>query len=108
MSANIAANAMLRNDRNMGTAMAQLATGVRINSASDDAAGLAISSKMTTHILGMQQATRNTNDAISMIQVAEGALQQLSSIYQRMRVLAVQAISDSNADSDRAALDTEF
>ena len=108
MSANIAANAMLRNDRNMGTAMAQLATGVRINSASDDAAGLAISSKMTTHILGMQQATRNTNDAISMIQVAEGALQQLSIIYQRMRVLAVQAIADSKADSDRAVLDTEF
>ena len=108
MSANIAANAMLRNDRNMGTTMAQLATGVRINSASDDAAGLAISSKMTTHILGMQQAARNTNDAISMIQVAEGALQQANSIYQRMRVLAVQAISGSNADSDRAALDTEF
>ena len=108
MSANIAANAMLRNDRNMGTTMAQLATGIRINSAKDDAAGLAISSKMTTHILGMQQASRNTNDAISMIQVAEGALQQASSIYQRMRVLAVQAISDSNADSDRAALDTEF
>jgi flagellin len=108
MSANIAANAMLRNDRNMGTTMAQLATGIRINSAKDDAAGLAISSKMTKHILGMQQAARNTNDAISMIQVAEGALQQASSIYQRMRVLAVQAISDSNADSDRAALDTEF
>lgn len=63
---------------------------------------------MTTHILGMQQAARNTNDAVSMIQVAEGALHQASSIYQRMRVLSVQAISDSNTDQDRAALDSEF
>lgn len=108
MSANIAANAMLRNDRNMGTAMAQLATGVRINSASDDASGLAISSKMTTHIVGMQQAARNTNDAISLIQVAEGALHGITNMLQRMRELAVQSISDPNTSSYSAALNLEY
>ena len=90
----------------MSPTIQSLSKALRIKSAKDDAAELAIFSKMTTHILGMQQAARNANDAISMIQVAEGALQQASSIYQRMRVLAVQAISESNADSDRAALDT--
>lgn len=108
MSANIATNAMTRNERIMGSTMERLSTGVRINSAKDDAAGLAISSKMTSQIRGLNQAVRNANDAISMIQVAEGAMKGMSDMLQRMRELAVQSISDSNTANDRTALDSEF
>jgi flagellin len=108
MSANIAANAMTRNERTMSQTMERLSTGIRINSAKDDAAGLAISSKMTSQIRGLNQAVRNANDAIGMIQVEEGAMKEVSNMLQRMRELAVQAISDSNTTSDRAALDAEF
>jgi flagellin len=92
----------------MGTTMERLSTGIRINSAKDDAAGLAISSKMTSQRRGLNQAVRNANDAIGMIQVEEGAMKEVSNMLQRMRELAVQAISDSNTTSDRAALDAEF
>jgi flagellin len=88
--------------------MERLSTGVRINSAKDDAAGLAISSKMTSQIRGLNQAVRNANDAISMIQVAEGAMGEMTNMLQRMRELAVQSISDSNTSTDRTALDAEF
>jgi flagellin len=88
--------------------MERLSTGIRINSAKDDAAGLAISSKMTSQINGLNQAVRNANDAISMIQVAEGAMKGITDMMQRMRELAVQSISDSNTASDRTALDAEF
>jgi flagellin len=108
MSANIAANSMVRNDRTMTSTMERLSTGLRINSAKDDAAGLAISSKMTSQIRGLDQAVRNANDAISMIQVAEGAMKEVTNMFQRMRELAVQAISDSNTNADRAALNNEF
>ena len=108
MSANIAANAMTRNERTMSQTMERLSTGIRINSAKDDAAGLAISSKMTSQINGLNQAVRNANDAISMIQVAEGAMGGITDMMQRMRELAVQAISDSNTSSDRTALNSEF
>jgi flagellin len=108
MAANIAANSMTRNERSMSTTMERLSTGIRINSAKDDAAGLAISSKMTSQINGLNQAVRNANDAISMIQVAEGAMKGMSDMMQRMRELAVQAISDSNTSSDRTALNDEF
>lgn len=108
MSANIAANAMTRNERTMSQTMERLSTGIRINSAKDDAAGLAISSKMTSQINGLNQAVRNSNDAISMIQVAEGAMKGITDMMQRMRELAVQAISDSNTSSDRTALNSEF
>ena len=108
MSANIATNAMTKNERIMGSTMERLSTGVRINSAKDDAAGLAISSKMTSQIRGLNQAVRNANDAISMIQVAEGAMKGMSDMLQRMRELAVQSISDSNTANDRTALDSEF
>ena len=108
MSANIAANAMTRNERSMGATMERLSTGLRINSAKDDAAGLAITSKMTSQINGLNQAVRNANDAISMIQVAEGAMKEVTNMFQRMRELAVQAISDSNTANDRAALNNEF
>ena len=108
MSANIASNAMTRNERTMSQTMERLSTGIRINSAKDDAAGLAISSKMTSQINGLNQAVRNANDAISMIQVAEGAMGGITDMMQRMRELAVQAISDSNTSSDRTALNSEF
>ena len=96
MAANIASNAMTRNERSMSAAMERLSTGLRINSAKDDAAGLAISSKMTSQIRGLNQAVRNANDAISMIQVGEGALKEATNMLQRMRELAIQASSDSN------------
>ena len=108
MAANIATNAMTRNERGMGTTMERLSTGLRINSAKDDAAGLAISSKMTSQIRGLGQAVRNANDAIGMIQVEEGAMKEVSNMLQRMRELSVQAISDSNTSADRVALDAEF
>ena len=108
MSANIAANSMTRNERSMSSTMERLSTGLRINSAKDDAAGLAISSKMTSQINGLNQAVRNANDAISMIQVGEGALKEVTNMFQRMRELAIQASSDSNTDSDRTALNNEF
>ena len=108
MSASIAANSLTRNDRSMTATMERLSTGLRINSAKDDAAGLAISSKMTSQIRGLDQAVRNANDAISMIQVAEGAMKEVTNMFQRMRELAVQSISDSNTDNDRAALNNEF
>jgi flagellin len=108
MSANIAANSMVRNERTMTSTMERLSTGLRINSAKDDAAGLAISSKMTSQIRGLDQAVRNANDAISMIQVAEGAMKEVTNMFQRMRELAVQAISDSNTNADRGALNNEY
>ena len=108
MSASIAANSLTRNDRSMTATMERLSTGLRINSAKDDAAGLAISSKMTSQIRGLDQAVRNANDAISMIQVAEGAMKEVTNMFQRMRELAVQSISDSNTSNDRAALNNEY
>ena len=108
MAANIASNSMTRNERSMSATMERLSTGLRINSAKDDAAGLAISSKMTSQIRGLNQAVRNANDAVSMIQVAEGAMKEVTNMYQRMRELAVQAISDSNTVNDRTALNNEY
>ena len=90
MSAKIAANSIVRNERTMRSTMERLSTGLRINSAKDDAAGLAISSKTTSQIRGLDQAVRNANDAISMIQVAEGAMKEVTNMFQRMRELAVQ------------------
>jgi len=86
----------------------KLSSGLRINRAGDDAAGLAISEKMRGQIRGLTQASRNANDTISLIQTAEGALNETHSIIQRMRELAVQAANDSNTDSDRAELQSEI
>ena len=108
VAATIAANALIKNERNMATAMERLSTGQRINSTGDDAAGLAISSKMTSQINGLNQAVRNSNDAISMIQTADGAIIEISEMLQRMRELAVQARSGTNSSTDSAALDLEF
>ena len=100
--------ALATNSRGLQKAMEQLSTGKRINSAGDDAAGLAISSKMTSQIRGLNQAVRNASDAISMIQTAEGATNEISNMLQRMRELAVQASNDTNSTSDRSSLNAEF
>jgi len=108
VSSLLAKNALVANERSMSTAMERLSTGVRINSAQDDAAGLAIAAKMTSQIKGLDQAVRNANDAVSLIQTAEGALIETSNMLQRMRELAVQASSDTNTLTDRSALNQEF
>ena len=88
--------------------MERLATGKRINSAADDAAGLAIASKMTSQIRGLDQAVRNGNDAISMLQTADGAMIEVSNMMQRMRELAVQGGNGTLSTADLTALNTEF
>jgi flagellin len=103
----IAQNAMTINGRAMSKTMEQLSTGKRINSAADDAAGLAISSKMTSQIKGLNQAVRNANDGISMIQTAEGATVEVTNMLQRMRELAVQAANDTNSSDDRTSMQLE-
>lgn len=91
----------------LSTSMQRLSTGSRINSAKDDAAGLQISNRLTNQINGLNQATRNANDGISLSQTAEGAMQQSTNILQRIRDLAVQSANGSNSDADRAALQKE-
>jgi flagellin len=92
----------------MNTAMERLATGRRINSASDDAAGLAIASKMTSQVKGLEQASRNANDAISLVQTVEGAGKEILNILTRMKELSVQATSGTYSATDRDAMDLEF
>jgi flagellin len=104
----ISQNALNKNNRALSAAMEQLSTGKRINSAKDDAAGLAISSRMTAQIRGLDQAVRNGNDGISMLQTAEGALIEVTNMLQRMRELSVQAANDTYAPQDRGYLDQEF
>ena len=108
IAAMTAANSIKTNDRSMAVAMERLSTGMRINSASDDAAGLAIATKMTSQIRGLDTAARNANDAISMIQVADGAASEITDMLQRMRELTVQSSNGVNSDSDRDNLDQEF
>ena len=100
--------AMKVSGRESTTAMQQLSTGKRINSAKDDAAGMAIATRMTQQIRSLNQAVRNAGDAISLIQVAEGATMEMSDMLQRMRELAIQAINDTNAGEQRGYLDLEF
>jgi flagellin len=92
----------------MNTAVQRLSSGLRVNSAKDDAAGLAIAERMSAQVRGMNVAIRNANDAISLAQVAEGALGKVGDMLQRMRELAVQSANATNGDSDRANLDAEF
>jgi flagellin len=108
VSAILTQNSLAKNERAMAGAMEQLSTGKRINSSADDAAGLAIASRMTSQINGLNQAVRNGNDAISLVQTVDGALIEVTSMLQRMRTLAVQSASDTNTTADRAALNTEF
>jgi flagellin len=107
-AATLTANALTKNERAMNQTMERLSTGQRINSAADDAAGLAISSKMTSQINGLNMAVKNANDAISMIQTEDGAMIEVTNMLQRMRELAVQAASDTNTSTDRASLNVEF
>ena len=100
--------AISTNARGLAKAMQQLSTGRRINSAADDAAGLAISDKLTAQIRGLNQAVRNANDAISMLQTAEGATNEMTNMLQRLRELAVQSASDTNGTDERKALSAEF
>ena len=108
VSATIATNALIRNERAMSTSMERLSTGLRINSAKDDAAGLAISSRMKAAVSGLEMAAKNANDAISMLEVAEGATLEISNMLIRMRELAVQSASGTYSDTDRDAMDLEF
>jgi len=103
-----AQDAMTVNARLQTKTMQQLSTGQRINSAGDDAAGLAVSDKMTAQINGLNQATQNANDAISLLQTAEGALVQQTQMLQRMRTLALEASTDSTVSGDKSNLDTEY
>lgn len=108
MNALFAKNALSINARAMSGAMEQLSTGQRINSAKDDAAGLAISDKMTSQIRGLQQAINNGNDAISLLQTAEGSMVQQTAMLQRMRELAVQASTDTTTVNDKSNIDREY
>jgi len=103
-----AQNALTFNNRSLSTAMQQLSTGNRINSSKDDAAGMAISDKMTAQIRGLNQSIRNANDGIGLLQTAEGAMVEITNMMQRMRELAIQSANDTNAQDDRNYLDLEF
>ncbi len=107
-NASIAQNALARNERAMNTAMERLSTGQRINSASDDAAGLAIGSRMTSQIRGLETGIRNAADAISMISTADGALIEVTNMLQRMRELALQASNGTTTEADRDYLNAEY
>jgi flagellin len=106
MSLNAQRN-LSKSGADLATALQRLSSGLRINSAKDDAAGLAISNRFTTQIRGTNQAVRNANDGISLSQVAEGSLQEVTNNLQRIRELAVQSRNATNSTSDRAALDAE-
>ncbi len=108
VAASITANALTKNERAMSQAMERLSTGQRINSAGDDAAGLAISSRMTSQINGLNMAVRNANDAISMVTTADGAYIEVTNMLHRMRELAVQSSTGTMSTADRTALNTEF
>jgi len=108
VSASLAQAALAKNERALGTAMEQLSTGSKINSASDDAAGLAMAAKFTAQIKGLDMAVKNANDAVSMISTAEGALDEVASMLQRMRELAVQGSNGTVTAEDRDYMDLEY
>ncbi|MDP4677992.1 MAG: flagellin, partial [Burkholderiaceae bacterium] len=103
----VAQESMRSNNLKLSSAMERLSTGLRINSAKDDAAGLAISNRMTAQIRGISMAVKNSNDAISMAQTADGAYGQVTSMLQRMRELAVQASTGTMTADDRSSLQLE-
>jgi flagellin len=108
MSSLTAQRALGSTQGSLSTSMQRLSTGLRINSAKDDSAGLAIAERMTSQIKGMAVAGRNANDAISLAQTAEGALGKIGESLQRMRELSVQSSNSTNSSSDRANLDEEY
>lgn len=99
---------MMNSSNALDTSFERLSSGKRINSASDDAAGLLISNRLTSQINGLNQSVRNANDGISLAQTAEGALDETTSMLQRMRTLAIQSANGSNSDKDRVALQQEI
>ena len=103
-----ASNALTKNAREQQLTMQKLSTGQRINGASDDAAGVAITTNMSAQITGLNAAIKNANDAMSMLQTADGALSETSSLVQRMRELAVLAINDTYSTTQKSAMSTEF
>ena len=107
-AANFIASALAQNQHMMSQSLERLSSGKRINSASDDPASLAITSKLTSQILGLDQAARNANDAISMVQTADGAMQEVDNMLQRMRELTVQAATGTNTSAELSVLNTEF
>jgi flagellin len=108
MSSLTAQRALGTSQGSLSTSMQRLSTGLRINSAKDDSAGLAIAERMTSQVRGMAVAGRNANDAISLAQTAEGALGKIGESLQRMRELSVQSSNSTNSSSDRANLDEEY
>jgi len=108
VAASIAQNALSKNERSMNTAMERLSTGKRINGAKDDAAGLAIASRMTSQIRGLEVGMKNAGDAISMISVADGAMVEIGNMLQRMRELALQSSNGTTTSADRDYLNTEY
>jgi flagellin len=108
INASIAQSALTRNQRALDTAMEQLSTGRKINSAADDASGLAVSTRMTSQIKGLNVAVKNANDAISMVNTAEGALIEITNMLQRMRELALQAANGTADSADRTYLNQEY
>jgi flagellin len=108
IGASVAQAALAKNERALGAAMEQLSTGKRINAAGDDASGLAISARMTSQIRGLETSIRNANDAISMVDTAEGALDEITEMLQRIRELAVQSGTGTTAEDDRTYLNAEF
>jgi len=108
VAATISANAMKANQRDMSQTMERLSTGLRVNSAKDDAAGLAIGTRMDAQIKGLNQAARNANDGISMVQTVDSAASEMTEMFQRMRELAVQAQTGTLSTNDIANLNGEF
>lgn len=108
LKAQSAQNALVHTNRSLNQSMAELSTGKRINSAADDAAGLAMGNKMTAQIKSLDMAIRNANDGISMLQTADGATTTLTSMLVRMSELAIQSTNDTNSDDNRTDLHKEF
>ena len=108
IGSSLAQAALMKNERSLSTAMEQLSTGKRINAAGDDASGLAISARMTSQIRGLETSIRNANDAISMVDTAEGALDEITEMLQRIRELAIQSGTGTTAEDDRTYLNAEF
>ena len=108
LNASLAQSAIAKNERSMSTAVERLSTGQRINSASDDAAGLAVSTRMQSQIMGLNAAVRNANDGIGMLNTAEGALVEITTMLQRMRELALQASSGTTDVKDRTYINKEY
>ncbi len=108
MSAIVANKKLLRTENSLSNSIEKLSTGLRINRASDDAAGMAIASKMTAQIKGLGQASRNSSDGVSVLETADGALNEVHSMLQRMRELSVQAANGTNTPDDLEAIQMEI